>query len=50
MMTPSGYLRDLDKVAGVRERVAVAVGRLATSVGISGTEERELDKQPVSII
>ena len=49
-MTPSGYLRDLDKVAGVRERVAVAVGRLATSVGISGTEERELGKQPVSII
>lgn len=46
-MTPSGSLLE---VAGVRERVAMTVGRLATAVGISGTEERELDEQPVSII
>ena len=49
-MTPSGSLRHSSRVAGVRGRVPAGVGSPATAVEISGTEARELDKRPVSIM
>ena len=50
-ITPSGSLRDSGRVAGVRERVAAGIGGSpATAVEISGTDARELDERPVSIM
>ena len=49
-ITPSGSLQDSGRVAGVRGRVAAGVGSPATVVEISGTEARELDEWPVSIM